>query len=248
MKIPVLYYHEVVPAGQGHSYQKIEVEEFEQQLSYLKEHGYTAISYADVYSGKMNLQKPVIITFDDGFRTVFQYAYPLLKKYDMKATLFLSPKYIDEKNEYYLSWDMVRELNNQGVAELASHTYSHIDVRAVDREMLLADIKMADASIARETGIQSRVICFPYGVFNCRVLRTLKAYGEYRYYVTSFFGRTNFSSRKKLTQRLGIKSGDPLSMFERKLKGKESYRGIIHLFRIFKSNCLHRFETYRIDF
>lgn len=248
MKIPILYYHEVVPEGQGYTYQKIEEEEFEQQLNYLKEHGYTAISFAEVEAGNVNVEKPVIITFDDGFRTVYRYAYPLLKKYGMKATLFLSPKYIDENDGYYLSWDMVREMKAQGVAELASHTYSHIDVRAVDRAALLTEFKKTDASIARETGVQSSVICFPYGIFNFRVLRTLKAYGNYRYYVASFFGRPNFTGKKKLIQRLGIKSGDSLHMFERKLQGKESYRGIVHLFRIAKSSLMHHYETYRIEF
>lgn len=248
MKIPVLYYHEVVPTGQGYTYQKIEIDEFEQQLQYLRENGYETVSFSDIESGNINTQKPVIITFDDGFRTVYRNAFPLLKKYDMKATLFLSPKYIDECNDYYMSWDMIREMVEVGVAEIASHTYSHIDVRSVDKRTLLMELEQTDNSILRETGIVSSVICFPYGVFDLKTLRILDEYGKYRYYVASFFGRTNFTRNNKLIQRLGIKNGDHISMFERKLQGKESYRGIVHLLRIIKSSFMHHYETYRIDF
>jgi peptidoglycan/xylan/chitin deacetylase (PgdA/CDA1 family) len=248
MKIPVLYYHEVVPKGQGYTYQKIEEDEFEQQLKYLKDHGYTTISFKEADTNISKIKKPIIITFDDGFRTVYRYAYPLLQKYAMKATLFLAPKYIDENNDYYLSWDMVREMSTKGGIEIGSHTYTHIDMRSLDKENLLEEFRQADSSIKRETGIKSKVICFPYGVFNIQTIRALNEYGNYRYYVASFFGRTNFTNKKKLIQRLGIKSGDSLVIFERKLKGKESYRGVVQFLRIVKSGCLHRYQNYRIDF
>ncbi len=248
MRIPVLYYHEVVPAGMGYTYQKIEIEAFVKQLCFLKENGYTCVSFAEAEKGGITVKKPVIITFDDGFRTVYQYARPLLKKYGMKATMFLAPKYIDENNGYYMTWDMVREMLAEGIMEPGAHTYSHIDIRAVDRQTLLQELRSTDEAIVKALGVQPRAMCFPYGAFDIKSLRTLKEYGKYRYHVASFFGRTNFSGNKKLIQRLGISNDDSIEMFRRKLEGKESYRGVVQLCRIVRGSLCHQYQQYRIDF
>ena len=248
MKIPVLYYHEVVPQGQGYTYQKIEESKFVTQMKYIFDNGYRTVTFADIEAGRLPT-KPIILTFDDGFRSVYNYAYPILKKYGFNATLFLAPKYIEEEHPYYLSWSMLKELTSNGIADVQGHTYSHVDVRALPQTQLLVEFQNCDKAIEKNLGIIPDVICFPYGVFDRQSLRTLDLYGNYRYYVASYFGRTNFNKKgSKIVQRIGISNDDDMTMFIRKLNGQESYRGIVQYARIIKSSMQHKYEQYRIDF
>lgn len=247
-KIVVLYYHEVVPKGQGYSYQKIEEKYFDAQMQYLKNNGYTTIGFEDL--DKPLPDRPVIITFDDGFHSVKEYGIPILKKYQFQATLFLAPKYINEKHEYYLTWEEVKELLREGAIEVGGHTYSHIDIRKPSKEGLEEEIKCCNDSIYENLALQPISMCFPYGTFNKKAVDVIRKCGNYRYLVASFFGRNKRENLEKhLVKRIGISNDDSMDMFIRKVQGKESYRGIVHLLRIFMGNIKKQYvEEYRIDF
>lgn len=248
MRLTVLYYHEVVPQGKGYSYQKIEASKFEEQMQFLKSQGYETVTFEDL--DKPLPKKPIIITFDDGFKTVKEYAIPILQKYGFKATLFLAPHYINENHEYYLSWDDLREMVDANLVSVGSHTYTHIDVRTVSKEELLNEFEKCDTSIEKQLGIKSQTFCFPYGAFNKSTISYLKEYGKYKYLVASFFGQTNVKKlTSRLVQRVGISDTDNIEMFQRKVKGKENYRGLVHLYRMFSSNRKKEYVTeYKIDF
>ena len=108
----------------------------EEVFAYLKAHGYTAVTISDLIAyqeGRKELpQKPVMITFDDGYYNNYSYAFPLLKKYDMKAVISVIGRYTDEysasmekmNNNYsQLTWDQIREMMDSGYVEFANHSY-----------------------------------------------------------------------------------------------------------------------------
>ena len=86
-KLLVIYYHEIVENGQGYSYQKLEKEMFEQQMRYLKEQGYQTLFFRDL--DKPLPEKAIIVSFDDGFRSVYENAIPIMKRYGIKANIYL---------------------------------------------------------------------------------------------------------------------------------------------------------------
>ena len=124
--IPVLLYHNfvtIVPDSDPDNYSYINTpESFEENIKTLLDNGYTTISFKDLndaYSGKSTLpNKPIIITFDDGYYSNYEYIYPILKKYNVKASIFVVTDKIDKEIDgiKYLTWDNCLEIQNRGLA------------------------------------------------------------------------------------------------------------------------------------
>ncbi len=125
--IPILAYHNFTK-DEGSSY-SINIIEFEKQMNYLATHNYSVISLSELLKGLKNGQlppKPVVITIDDGFKSTFTLAYPLLKKYNFPATLFIYTNFI-EKNSNSLTWGEIKEMTENNL-EIGSHTLSHCNL------------------------------------------------------------------------------------------------------------------------
>jgi hypothetical protein len=93
--IPILTYHNFT-TEEGSSY-KINIVEFEKQMDYLATQNYSVISLSELLEGLRDNQlppKPIVITIDDGYKSTFTLAYPVLKKYDFPATLFIYTNFI----------------------------------------------------------------------------------------------------------------------------------------------------------
>lgn len=133
IKVPIIIYHSVRPYIPGESIIQdrwdITPELFEQQLIYLRDNGYTTISFdtlaADIKMGTTTpIMKPIALTFDDGWENQYKYAFPLLKKYHMVATFYVYTNPVNHTNAHFLSWDQLREMSVAGMT-IGSHTLSH---------------------------------------------------------------------------------------------------------------------------
>ncbi|PIU24879.1 MAG: hypothetical protein COT11_05610, partial [Candidatus Infernicultor aquiphilus] len=125
--IPILTYHNFTK-DEGSSY-SINIIEFEKQMNYLATHNYSVISLSELLKGLKNGQlppKPVVITIDDGFKSTFTLAYPVLKKYNFPATLFIYTDFI-ERNSNSLTWGEIKEMTENNL-EIGSHTLSHCNL------------------------------------------------------------------------------------------------------------------------
>lgn len=141
--IPILAYHNIaeeLPQGDRGYY--VTVEQFEKQLDVIEKYGYTTIHLRDLLayrSGAFEMpEKPVIITFDDGYEGVYKYAYPALKQRGMTATFFILTGYTGENNgdrkqndwdpgapvSSHMTWEEIEELYEGGF-EIGSHTVDH---------------------------------------------------------------------------------------------------------------------------
>ena len=141
---------------------------FKEQAKYLVENNYTTITIEDLayaLEGRKDLPlKPVILTFDDGYRDFYTDVYPILKKYNLKATNFVFPNVLDKKNNMD-TW-MVKEISNSGLVTIGSHTLSHAYLSKLQQS--LAQKEIFESKIVLEQIIEKpvNVFAYPYGAFD----------------------------------------------------------------------------------
>ncbi|MBP2640566.1 MAG: polysaccharide deacetylase [Firmicutes bacterium] len=174
--VPVLAYH-MVGAEEEELY-SVSPAEFDRQLAYLKENGYTAVSLQEMFSGFAGTTvlptKPVIITFDDGYRDNYLTALPILEKHGMKATVFVVAGQAGQGE--YLSWDQVRALHKRGT-EIGSHTMNHVALSEISPAEQLREAVESKEILERELGAPVVFLAYPYGKFTTETVAVLQAAG-----------------------------------------------------------------------
>lgn len=121
--LPILMYHHIVTNEADCTNDMIvTAAQLEEDLRWLQDNGYTTILPRDLVSGAALPEKPVLLTFDDGYRSNYELLYPLLQKYGMHAAIAVITSLPDSGNDAYLTWDMCREMADSGLVEIGSHT------------------------------------------------------------------------------------------------------------------------------
>jgi peptidoglycan/xylan/chitin deacetylase (PgdA/CDA1 family) len=128
-QVPVLLYHHLEPDAAGENGAIIAVAEFDQQMAWLQQQGYTSITTRELSSwlaGEGTLPaNPVLITFDDGYESNYAYAFPILQRYEMKATIFMISGLAGqtEGDLTYLTWAQMQEMERSELVEIQAHTH-----------------------------------------------------------------------------------------------------------------------------
>lgn len=188
IKIPILLYHDfvtVVPETEPDNYNYINTpKSFEENIKVIIENGYTPISFKELYDAnncKIELpKKPILITFDDGYYSNYEYIYPILKKYKVKASIFIVTDNIGKEinNIKYLSWDNCLEMQNSGLIEICSHSTKHIFYNQVPVRAIRDDVLESYKIIEEKLGKQDlKIFAYPYGAYTNETVRTLKNNG-----------------------------------------------------------------------
>lgn len=185
--VPVLNYHQV--NNKFSTCLTMKPENFDEQMKYLHDNDYHAITQAqfDAYmSNEGDLpDRPVFITFDDGYVDNYEQAYPIMKKYGMKGTIFLVINLMNTPG--YLTWDQVTEMGKNGM-EFGSHTISHKPLTSFDQAGVHRELTQSKAVIEGYLGKPCIYIAFPEGKVNDMVLTETKAAG-YKYAFSVETGR-----------------------------------------------------------
>jgi peptidoglycan/xylan/chitin deacetylase (PgdA/CDA1 family) len=151
--VPILMYHSITDEDESntHAYYRTKTSPavFRAQLKWLHDSGYTTCSLAQalqqLQTQTQAADKLVVITFDDGYRDIYQQAFPLLNQYGFSATVFLPTAYIGEqpvsfKGRECLTWAEVRELNHRGIL-FGSHTVNHPQLRELSVSAVREEIR-----------------------------------------------------------------------------------------------------------
>ena len=205
--VPVLNYHQI--NNHAHNSLTLSDSEFEAQIKYLAKEGYTAISPDDlsdyIQYGKKLPPKPILITFDDGYKDNYQIAYPILKKYHFTATIFLISDFVNTYDRY-LTWEQIREMTNNGFT-FESHTVNHLPLTkaASDEERLTQLIKSKEA-LEWRLGKKINYLAYPCGAYDQRIIDLTKKAG-YSAAFTIKLGRNTTSSTLYSLDRIPIFGG-----------------------------------------
>jgi len=187
--VPILTYHNLADQAKGRLV--LAAASFREQMRYLKTNGYRVVSLADFVEftrlDRQLPQKAVVLTFDDGYRSFKEHAYPVLKELGFTATLFIYTDWVGA-GRGALSWTDLRELAAAGF-DIQAHTKTHADLRRAHGETdaqyarrMHAELEQPQELFNRNLGHRSQILAYPYGRWEEGLLPKVKEYG----YVAAF--------------------------------------------------------------
>ena len=203
--VPVLMYHHV----NKHKGDMVTVvpEVFERQMRYLNKAGYRTLRADELLSyikGDLSFDgKVVMITFDDGWLDNYVYAFPVLRKYNINATIFIATDWIKEgfdnisdlnshihkhrearrlieQGEAYkaiLNWKLIREMSESGLVEFYSHTKSHRKASSMSEDELSEELQKSKQTIEKKLSKDCSYLCWPFGSYNETAVKIARATG-----------------------------------------------------------------------
>lgn len=160
VQVPVLMYHAVSDDTWGIRELFVSPSEMEKQLQYLNDNGFTTIFFSDL-PDVSNISKPVILTFDDGYRDNYTELFPLLKKYNCKATIFVIAGSI--ASDHHMDYAQIQEMVKSGLVEIGSHTMTHCDLDTLGERETIYELERSCLLLTRATGYQPYALCYPTG-------------------------------------------------------------------------------------
>ena len=166
----------------------IAVDRFSQQLEFLSSNNYQVISLEQLVhslnGGSRLPDRAVVITIDDGYRSVYTEAWPVLKQYGYPFTVFVYARATENKHWNYMTWDQVKEMKAAGV-DFQNHGFAHDHLALKPSEMnmdeykawIRADLAVSTRILSEELKERPRFFAMPYGEYNETVLDEIRSFG-----------------------------------------------------------------------
>lgn len=229
INVPILMFHHLSLDSSKWNYITMSPDRFEEKMHKLKQSGFNTISfkdYIDYINGKMVLPKnPIIITFDDGYYSNYEYAFPILKKLNMKATISvvgwsmgreLGKDNISSINKHF-TWEQAKEMYDSGLIDIQSHSY---DLHDYNRDSMGVNRKAYESQeqyekrfkddtykmmnlIKTHIGNEPLVYTYPYGIYNETTEKVLKELG-YKVTLTTIDGVSEVFDDLFLLKRINV--------------------------------------------
>lgn len=221
--VPILMYHHVADPPPGADAIRrdlsVGVAAFAAQMAYLADQGFHTITLADLdhhlTTGRPLPERPIILTFDDGYRDNYEFAFPILRRRGQVGTFFLITSYMGQGE--YLTWEQAREMAAGGMV-LQSHSLNHADLEKSSTAEVIRQVTESKAILEREVGISVEYFCYPAGRYDSRTVAALQSAG-YRAAVTTRYGTEHTPGRLFELVRVRIRGSDTLETFATKVGG-----------------------------
>lgn len=168
-KILVLNYHKV---DNSHNSLAIEINDFDAQMKFLADSGCVTITPDELYAGlngEIDLPpKPVLITFDDGYVDNYTNAYPILKKYNLRATIFVIPAFTSVYPGY-MTWEQLKEMESSGTITVESHTLTHPKLEELPDDEIRVELLNSKNLLEENLGHPIEFLAYPTGTYNLHI-------------------------------------------------------------------------------
>ncbi|MBR2214812.1 MAG: polysaccharide deacetylase family protein [Selenomonadaceae bacterium] len=217
--VPVLNYHQINDTEQNAL--TVNTEQFNAQMQYLADNGYHTITPSEMLdawdSGAELPDKPVIITFDDGYADNYRHAFPILERYKLKATVFLISDYISTYPNY-LTWFDTHVMQESGLITFGSHTLSHEVLSDGDTSSeIIHQLRGSKEALEWHLGQSVNFIAYPCGTYTEEVKSLTKEAG-YRAAFTVNYGLAEPDEERFILDRIPIFGSNSHTLFRFKLR------------------------------
>lgn len=182
VRVPILTYHYIGnnpnPADKARDSLSVVPDLFENQMKYLSENGYNSISLDTLYAalkGGGLPNKPVILTFDDGYIDFYYNAYPILRRFNLKATSFIPTGLMGGK--MYMSWDMIKEISSSGLISFQAHSIHHYNLPSLSLHQAKEEIVESKKTLELMLGTRVNFFAYPYGTSKESIWKLVKDAG-----------------------------------------------------------------------
>lgn len=220
--IPILLYHKignskVIPTRENKLSLKysVDADTFDAQMKFLKDEGYTTLTTKELIEDEQshNLPvKPIVITFDDGWKNQYENALPVLLKYNMHATFYIYTGVIG--SSLYMSWDDLHNLVNLNM-EIGDHTKSHVRLTKINPNNLDEEIVKSKSILEKNLHVTVSDFAFPYGDYNKKIIEVVKNAG---YISARTSNQSIYNDFHDLYQLNSLYAPNNLATLEKKLK------------------------------
>lgn len=180
-KIPVLMYHEVSSNHESkknvrhmHPSYSLSEQQFEEQMEFLCQNNYKSLSLNSLFNMDTNYEKGVVITFDDGLEGNYNYAFPILKKFNLTATIFIIVGQISSNN--YMNWEQLDELCRSGIS-IQSHTMTHRSLKNLNEREVFYELAESKKIIEENLCQCVNYLSLPHGSSHPNLLNIAKEIG-----------------------------------------------------------------------
>ncbi|MFI2428286.1 polysaccharide deacetylase family protein [Streptomyces sp. NPDC018955] len=229
VRVPVLMYHAVAARPCEATYAlSVSPEAFAEQMAVIADRGLTPVTTAELAahwrSGRPLPERPVLVTFDDGYEGVHRHALPVLAEHGFPATLFVSTGWLRGPYDTgggldtMLDWDQVRELAAAGV-EIGGHSHSHPQLDQLDEDRLRSELILCKEILSDQLGSAPASFAYPYGYSSRRVRRAVRETG----YAQALAVGNDLARRAQgpyALRRVTVRRSTSAAEFERLVEGR----------------------------
>jgi len=180
--LPILIYHyvEIVTDERDTIRKSLNIQPitFQHQIDTLKNNGYTFITPSEIVKiegGDEKIEKPIIISFDDGYRDFYTDVFPILKKNNIKAVAYIVPGFLDHLN--YMYWDQLKEISQSNLVEIGAHSMHHPSLDSLSDKDAYNEILDSKLVLELSLGRQITTFAYPYGHFSDQTVELVESAG-----------------------------------------------------------------------
>lgn len=236
-EVPVVMYHRVINKSENEGIHGTYIYEniFREHMKYLKDNNFSVITFEDLNNiGWRNRfdknKKYIIITFDDGYVDNYELAFPILKEFNFKATIFLmgestynewDVKADGEKSFPLMPVEMIKEMQDYGI-EFGAHTFNHPKLNKLSNDEIKYQIVDVKKPLEEKIGREIITFAYPYGILNDYAKKMVEEAG-YTFGVATDSGSVCLSDDLYQIRRIAIFPNTNLFSFKRKVKGNYNF-------------------------